>query len=463
VMAELRLDEIAATTSGRIVQGDRNHLFQKFNIDSRLSEPGELFFAIVAKRNGHNFVPDAAGKGAQGAVVSQEVPSPGRDFALVRVADTIAALQTLATAVLRDHPLKIVGITGSIGKTTTKEFTASLLSQEFQVHKSEGNFNNSLGLPLSLLKLTPDHEVTVLEMGTSAPGELLGLTKIAPPDVSVITNINPVHLEFFHSLEGIAAAKKEILEGTKKGGRAVLNGDDPMVRKIAPAWKGKAIFFGLSSGCDIRASAIRKMGLEGLEFDLHLEKRKEKIHIPFLYEDYVYNLLAAVGVCHAFSIPFEKIVREIPRLKPFPRRGGIIRLGRDIKLIDDSYNSNPKALEDILKGLSGLPAKRKVAVLGDMLELGEREAEFHLRAGEQVAECGWDVLVTIGRLGSHMAEGALSAGLGKDRIFSFSRSEEAAERILSLIQEGDLVLVKGSRGIRTEIVADRLKEAIKEN
>lgn len=462
-MVELRLDEIAAKMSGRIFQGDPAHRFQKFNIDSRLSEPGELFFALVAKRNGHNFIPDAAGKGAQGAVISQEVPCPARDFALVRVADTVTALQTLAKAVLRDHALKIVGITGSIGKTTTKEFAASLLSQQFNVHKSEGNFNNFLGLSLSLLKITPEHEVSVLEMGTSAPGEILGLTRIAPPDISVITNINPVHLEFFHSLEGIARAKKEILEGTKKGGVVVLNGDDPVVRKIARDWKGRRITFGLSSRSDVRATAIQKMGLEGLEFDLHLERQKEKVRFPFLYEDYLYNLLAAVGACHAFSIPLEAIIQQIPRLKPFFRRGLLFSLGRKIQLIDDSYNSNPKALESALKGLAGLPAKRKVAVLGDMLELGEKEAEFHLRAGKQVTEYGWDVLVTIGLLSSYMADGAVASGMSKDHVFSFATSEEAAEKIPSLIQEGDLVLVKGSRGLKTERVVEKLKEELKEN
>jgi len=462
-MAEFRLDEIAAKISGYILQGDPSHLFHKFNIDSRLSEPGELFFAIVAKRNGHDFVPDAAGKGAQGAVISQDVPRPARDFALVRVADTVAALQTLAKAVLCDRPPKIVGITGSIGKTTTKEFTSGLLSQQFNVHKSEGNFNNYLGLSLSLLKITPDHEVAVLEMGTSAPGEILALTQIAPPDVCVITNVNPVHLEFFHSLEGIARAKKEILEGTKKGGIAVLNGDDPIVQRIARDWKGRRITFGLSSSCDIRASAIQKIGMGGMEFDLHLERQKGKVRFPFFYEDYLYNLLAAVGACHAFYVPFEGIVQHISDLKPLFRRGSLISLGRRIKLIDDSYNSNPKALEGALKGLSDLPAKRKVAVLGDMLELGEKEAEFHIHAGKQVVEYGWDVLVTIGRLSLYMADGALSARMSKDRIFSFLTSEEAGEKIPSLIQGGDLVLVKGSRGIKTERVVERLKHEFKEN
>jgi UDP-N-acetylmuramoyl-tripeptide--D-alanyl-D-alanine ligase len=463
VMVELRLDEIAARIGGHILQGDPAHLFDKFNFDSRLSEPGELFFALVAKRNGHDFIPDAARKGAQGAVISQDVPLRVRDFALVQVADTMAALQTLAKAVLHDHPLKIVGITGSIGKTTTKEFAASLLSSRFSVHKSEGNFNNYLGLSLSLLRITPCQQISVLEMGTSAPGELRGLTRIAPPDVSVITNINPVHLEFFHTLEGIARAKKEILEGTKKGGTAVLNGDDVRVRKIARDWNGESVFFGLSPRCDVRASSIRKMGMEGLEFELRLAARKEKVRFPFLYEDYLYNLLAAVGVCRAFSVPFESIIGQISELRPFSNRGNLISLGRGIKLIDDSYNSNPKALEGVLVGLAGLPAKRKVAVLGDMLELGEKEAAFHRRAGKMVVESSWDVLITIGPLSLDLAEGALSAGMPRGRVFSFAASEEAAEKVPALVQEGDLVLVKGSRGIRTEKVVEKLKEEFREN
>jgi UDP-N-acetylmuramoyl-tripeptide--D-alanyl-D-alanine ligase len=462
-MVELRLDEIAARLDGRILRGNPAHLFCKFNIDSRLSRPGELFFALIARRNGHDFLPDAFARGARGAVVSQEVRPPDGDFALVRVADTTAALQRLAGSVLSDHPVKVVGITGSIGKTTTKEFAAALLSAKFRVHKSEGNYNNMLGLSLSLLKLLPAHEVAVLEMGTSAPGEILGLTRIAPPDVSVITNVNPVHLEFFHSLDGIAQAKEEILEGTKRDGLAVLNGDDPMVERIGRAWEGRRMTFGLSPGCDVRASGLRSLGLVGMEFDLHLGDRKGKVRFPFLYEDYLYNLLAAVSVGHAFSVPFESMAGQIPRLRPVEQRGGLIRLGRDIKLVDDSYNSNPAALRDALKGLAGLPAKRKVAVLGDMLELGDKAEEFHLRAGEQVVESGWDTLITIGLLGVSLAKGALAAGMPRDRVRSFASSEEAAEKISDLVRDGDLILVKGSHGVKTELVVAKLKKEFQES
>jgi len=443
---------------GKILQGSHSLSFHKFNIDSRLTEPGELFFALVAERNGHDFIPAAIKKGASGAVVSHEVTIPDKDIALIQVNDTLEALHKLAGQVLSEHPVKVIGITGSIGKTTTKEFTFRLLSRSLTVLRSEGNFNNQLGVPLSLLKLTDKHEVAVLEMAMSAPGEIRTLTRIAPPDIAVITNIYPVHLQFFHSIEEIALAKKEILEGTKDDGIAVLNGDDPLVKKIAEDWKGKRISFGLSSGCEVRAQNIRKIGWEGMSFELRYGPRKEKISLPFFYESHLYNFLAALAAAWALSIPFEEILPQIITLKLMPNRGTLVRLAKNIKLIDDSYNSNPAALEAALKALASLPSKRKIAVLGDMLELGEKEVEYHIKAGKHVAESGWDILVTVGALSQHMAEGALSSGMRADRIFSFESSEEAAGEILPLIQEGDLILVKSSRKIAIEKIVERLKK-----
>lgn len=462
-MAELSLRGIALRTGGEIRQGDPSLLFSSFNIDSRLSQPGELFFAIVAKRNGHDFVPDAFAKGARGAVVSQDIAPASPSLAIVRVPDTVTALQALARSVLAEHAPKVVGITGSIGKTTTKEFTAALLSPCFKVLKSEGNFNNHLGLALSLLKLQPEQKAAVLEMGTSGPGEIRTLTRIAPPDIAVITNINPVHLEFFHTLEAIALAKEEILDGAKESATAVLNGDDPLVQKIAREWRGRRLSFGFSPACDVRASGLRKLGADGMIFELSLEGRAKPVRFPFFYEEYLSNLLAAVGAGHALSVPFEAMTDEIPRLSPLSGRGGLIRLGRSLQIIDDSYNSNPRALEAALRGLTSLPAKRRVAVLGDMLELGPAEADFHRQAGRQVAANGWDLLLTVGPLARHIAEGAVSAGMPKAKIITFANSDEAAARISALIEDGDLILVKGSHGMKTERVVVRLKDEFKES
>jgi len=455
-LVELNLNQVAEKTGGEILQGSLSTLFRTFNIDSRLTRQGELFFALIAQRNGHAYVSDALQKGAAGAVISQKITPPDSEVALLMVNDTLLALQNLAQKVLSSHKAKIVGITGSIGKTTTKEFAASLLSKRFNVHKSEGNYNNHIGLPLSILRLEDTHTIAVLEMGMSAPGEISRLTKIAPPDIAVITNIHPVHLEFFKDIEQIAKAKKEILDGLKPGGTAILNGDDPLVKRISQDWKGPRLFFGLSKSCEIRATNIRRMGIQGLSLDLSYENKKERIHFPHFYTSFLYNFLAAVGVAQAFSTPSEHLLQQIQTLRSFAMRGKMYQLKNNITLIDDSYNSNPAALEYALKDLSELPAKRKVAVLGDMLELGEQEVRYHIRAGEQVKDYNIDVLVTVGTLSRHMAEGALKSGMKEDSIFSFSDSEETADHIESLLRVGDLVLVKGSRGIKTDKIVKRL-------
>lgn len=455
---ELSLNQLAEKMSGTIIQGAPSQTFNIFNIDSRETKPGELFFAITAERDGHNFIPHAQKKGAGGAVISKPVSLPHKNFALIKVQDTVQALQQLAQKVLSKHQVKIAGITGSTGKTTTKEFASSLLSISYKVLKSQGNYNNYLGLPLSILQLQKEHQLAVLEMGISQPGEMETLTKIAPPDVSVITNIKPVHLEFFKNIEEIASAKKKILEGMNKNSTAVLNGDDWRVKKIARQWKGSKLFFGLSSECEIRATQIHKSLPWGITFILIYKNREMKITIPFLYEIYLYNFLAATAAAVLFSVPLEKIQKKAQKLKPVPGRGVIYKLSPGITVVDDTYNSNPGGLESVLKGLSSFPSQRKVVVLGDMLELGEKEVEYHLQAGKQVVHWGWDILITVGPLSKHMAEGAREEGLNSNQIFCFSNSEEAAQEINSLVKENDLILIKGSRGIKTEKILEKLKK-----
>ncbi|UCC39179.1 MAG: UDP-N-acetylmuramoyl-tripeptide--D-alanyl-D-alanine ligase [Candidatus Aminicenantes bacterium] len=456
-MANLSLSEIAEKMNGKILQGLPSLSFNRFNIDSRLTEPGEMFIALVAKRNGHDFVPEAIQKGALGVVASQKVSIPNNAIGLIEVDDTLLALGELARKVLSEHEVKVIGITGSIGKTSTKEFTSSLLSPKFNVLKSEGNFNNQLGLPLSLLRLKENHQAAVLEMAMSAPGEISQLARIAPPNIAVITNIQPVHLEFFKSMDDIALAKKEILIGAKENGTAVLNGDDALVKKIAEDWKGEKIFFGLSPECDIQAHSIQMMGFKGMSFELKYGQQQEKVHFPFFYESHLFNLLTAAGVAFTLSVPFEDVLEQTRKLKPFARRGTLFHLKRDIVLIDDSYNSNPAALESVLKGLASLPSKRKVAILGDMLELGENEIDFHIQTGKQIAGFGWGILITVGSLSQHMIEGALSSGMKKEQTLSFEDSVRAAEEIWSLLEEGDLVLVKGSRKIKTEKIVEKIR------
>ncbi|MGE5741862.1 MAG: UDP-N-acetylmuramoyl-tripeptide--D-alanyl-D-alanine ligase, partial [Candidatus Aminicenantes bacterium RBG_16_66_30] len=383
-------------------------------------------------------------------------------FGLVQVRDTVAALQALAREVLARRPVQVVGITGSVGKTTTKEFTASLLAPRFRVLKSEGNFNNYLGLALTLLRLEPGDSAAVLEMGMSAPGEIRALTRIAPPDVAVITNVSPVHLQFFSGLEEIARAKKEILDGARPGAAAVLNGDDPLVMDIAAGFPGRKLTFGRGASCDVRADALVAKGYTGFEFVLRYGRESGPVAFPCVNEAAVANLLAAAAVALSFGLSLDEVVPAIRGLKPFAMRGAVVEAGRGIRIYDDSYNSNPRALDAALKSLAGLPAPRKVAVLADMLELGEGEREFHRRAGETVAKTGWDVLVAVGPLAAIIAEGAADAGLSAAAIHRFDDAKAAAEAILHIVRDGDLVLVKGSRGMRTEAVVEALKARGKE-
>jgi UDP-N-acetylmuramoyl-tripeptide--D-alanyl-D-alanine ligase len=461
-MAALRLDEIAARTGGRVLQGAPGLRFEAFGIDSRLTVAGELFFAVAGRRDGHDYVAAAAGRGAAGAVVSRPVRVPDRRFGLVEVGDTVAALQALARSVLAGSRARVVGITGSIGKTTTKDFAAELLARRFRVLRSQGNFNNHLGLALSLLRLRPDDEAAVLELGMSAAGEIRALTAVAPPDVAVITNIHPVHLQFFRSMEEIVLAKKEILDGAKPGATAVLNGDSPLVLKAAAGWKGPRLLFGLGPSCDVRAEEVRRAGYEGLELAIAHGRDRIAVAFPFVNESYVMNLLAAVAVGRTFGLTLEELGPAIAGLKPSAMRGLLVTLAGGVRLYDDSYNSSPRALESALKSLGALPASRKVAVLADMLELGEDEREFHRQAGDAVARSGFDVLVAVGPLAVHIAEEAANSGLGRDRILVFPDAEAAAGRINAIVRDGDLVLVKGSRGMKMEKLVDRLKDRGKE-
>ena len=461
-MARLRLDEIARVAGGTVLQGSPALSFDSYGIDSRLAVPDSLFFAVPGRRDGHDFVADAAGNGAAGAVVTRPVAVADPEFGLVRVRDTVAALQALAHDVLVRRPARVVGITGSVGKTTTKEFTAALLAPHFRVLKSEGNYNNHLGLALTLLRLECGDDIAVLEMGMSAPGEIRALTCVAPPDIAVITNVSPVHLQFFASLEEIARAKKEILDGAKPDATAVLNGDDPLVLDIASGFAGRKVVFGRGPACNVRAENLVSKGYTGFEFVLRYGKESGRVALPCVNEAAVANLLAAAAVSLSLGLGFDEIRPAIRALKPFSMRGAVVEAGRGIRVYDDSYNSNPRALDAALSSLAALPAARKVAVLADMLELGESEKAFHRRAGETVARTGWDVLVAVGPLAAEIAEGAVAAGMSASMIHRFADSRAAAAAIAGIARDGDLVLVKGSRGMKTEIVVAALRARGKE-
>jgi UDP-N-acetylmuramoyl-tripeptide--D-alanyl-D-alanine ligase len=380
----------------------------------------------------------------------QRYPDKSR---LLPVNDTLVALQTLATAVRRLWGKPLVGVTGSAGKTTTKEAIAHVLGSRLRVLKSEGNFNNHFGLPLMLLKLEPEHDVAVIEMGMSHAGEIRALAKIAQPEIGVVTNVAPVHLEFFDSLAGIARAKYELIESLPPSGTAVLNADDEYVSQFGRGFKGKVITYGTAATADVRAENVQSRGAEGSEFEVVTSSGREHAHLPLVGEHNVLNALAAVAVALARGIKVYEAVAALPTLAPADKRGQVLQLG-NITVINDCYNSNPKALHAMVDALAAMKARRRIVVAGEMLELGPAGEEMHRTAGRHVAEKKIEVLVGVRGLAQSMVEGARDAG-GRGEFVA--TPEEAGEWLARETRDGDVVLLKASRGVKLEKALDTWK------
>jgi len=354
-----------------------------YSIDSRTVGPGQLFFAVKGERlDGHDYVQQALEKGAVAAVVRQdELGRYPTETGLVAVDDTLVALQGLATAVRKLWGKPLIAVTGSAGKTTTKEAIAQVLSTRFRVLKSEGNFNNHFGLPLMLLKLEPDYDVAVIEMGMSHAGEIRALAKIAQPEIGVVTNVAAVHLEFFDSLAGIARAKYELIESLSASGTAVLNADDEYVSQFGRDFKGKVVTYGTRAIADVRAEKIESKGAEGTQFDVVIGSMRERARLPLVGEHNVLNALSAVAVGLERGLKPSEAVGALSTLKPADKRGQVLQVG-NITVINDCYNSNPRALEAMVDALAAMTAKRRIVVAGEMLELGPAGEELHKKARE---------------------------------------------------------------------------------
>ncbi len=379
---------------------DDTAIAQGYSIDSRTIRPGELFFAVIGERlNGHDYVDQALEKGAIAAVVRTDEAARYRDSSqLLLVDDTLLALQKLATAVRRLWGKRLVAVTGSAGKTTTKEAIAHVLSTKFRVLKSEGNFNNHFGLPLMLLKLEPDHDIAVIEMGMSHAGEIAALAKIAHPDIGVVTNVAPVHLEFFDSIEGIARAKRELIDALPSHGTAILNADDELVFKFGKSFQGKVVTYGTRPSADVRAENIESQGAAGTTFDIVAAGQREIVRLPIIGAHNVLNSLAAVSVALQCGVALSESAKSLADLTAPEKRGEVIQVG-NITVINDCYNSNPKALEAMVNALAGMPAKRRIVVAGEMLELGPTAKEAHQRSGHHMAARKIDVLLGVRGLG----------------------------------------------------------------
>ena len=419
-----------------------------YSIDSRTIHPGELFFAVKGERfDGHDFVEQAMNAGAVGAVVRKD-HSPGYPArsGLLAVDDTLVALQTLATAVRKLWGKVAIGITGSMGKTTTKEAIAHLLSVRHRVHRTKGNFNNHFGLPLGLLTLEPEYDLSVIEMGMSHAGEIAALARIARPNEGVVTTVAPVHLEFFDSLAGIARAKYELIESLPAHGTAVLNADDEYVSQFGRDFKGKVILFGLKATADVRAENIQVIGPEGTRFDLICQGLRHPVHSPLLGQHNVYNVLAAAAVAMEHGVTASEIAAALPTLKAADKRGQVIQVD-NVAVLYDCYNSSPKALMAAVDTLAAMPAQRRIVVAGEMLELGSTAEQLHRECGEYIAGKKLDFLLGVRGLAEPMVEAATGAGMRAEFV---ATPEEAGNWLARETQDGDVVLLKASRGVKLE-------------
>ncbi len=452
--------DLVASLGGRLVAGSPNQRLGPAAIDSRALAPGETFFAIVAARDGHAFVPAALARGAA-AVVVQPTARLTADLGpvvVVEVADTLKALQDLGRAVRRASGARVVAITGSAGKTTTKDAIAAVLGARYRVVKNRGNLNNHLGLPLSLVDLRSCPDVAVMELGMNHAGEIRVLVGIAEPDVRVWTNVGDAHIGHFGSRAAIADAKAEILERADAHTVLVCNADDPLVMERAARFPGKVVTFGVQPGADVRAEAIDDRGVFGIAATVRTPAGPMALSLVLPGRGHLLNGLAATAVGVELGVDVTAISERLRELTPAPHRGALLHTPSGATVLDDTYNSSPAALHSALEVLSASrPDGRRMAVIGEMLELGEQSLRLHGECGAALASAGVARLVTVGgEPARQLGVAAVRHGLSAQAVTHVATSDEAAALIGGELRAGDLLLVKGSRGIGTDRVVTQL-------
>jgi UDP-N-acetylmuramoyl-tripeptide--D-alanyl-D-alanine ligase len=471
----LSLEEISKAVGGTL-QGPGNVKVRGYSIDSRTLNAGELFFAIKGPRfDGHQFVGQVFQKGAAAAVVEEDLrPSPGAasvhspspigrgqgEGPIIRVRSTLEALQTLARDVRRRWGMPIIGVTGSAGKTTTKEMIAAVLGKKFTVLRSVGNLNNEFGLPLCLLRAEKYQTIGVLEMGMSAKGEIRKLASIAEPNEGVVTNVNPVHLEFFKSVDEIAEAKAELVQGLHDPKVAYLNNDDSRVRAMSRNFSGKVVTYGVKSAAAFRVEQIQDLGLDGTAFTVHHSRRDVNLVLPLLGQHNVANAVASVAVGVSHDVSWEQIHEALSEMKPEKMRGQVIKFREGFAAIDDSYNSNPRALSEMIRFLGKLKGyERKILVAGEMLELGPEGPELHRGCGREAARAGLQLVLAVQGRATEILEGALEAGMDRSKLKFARDAVQAGDLLARTLKKGDVVLIKGSRGVKLEQTLNTLRAA----
>ena len=448
------LDDLLAATRGRIVRGGASpRVFAGGAFDSRMVREGEVFFALRDQRDGHDFVADALARGAGAAVVERVPEGVADDALLVQVPSSLAALRALADRIRDAHPIPAVGITGNVGKTTTKEAVAAALGARHRVLRTRESYNNEIGVPLTFLGLEPSHEVAVIELGFYVPGEIADLCRLVRPRVGIITRIpeTPVHYSRTPSVEAIAAGKAELIESLPPDGVALLTADDPRVRGLAPRTRARVVLYGEGEAADLRATDVLARGIEPLRFTASYVGERAEVRLPLPGRQGVSAALAALGAARELGVPLAEAATALGTMEQPPHRMEIRRAG-DLTVIDDSYNASPAAVLAALAVLRDA-GDRRIAVIGDMLELGALSADAHEEVGHAAARSA-DVLVGVGELARTIVETARRDGLRETH--AVADGGEALVVLKGLRRPGDVVLVKGSHSLALDRLADVL-------
>lgn len=462
-MIKIKCSDIAAAVSGSLLCGNAEIEVANVCIDSRKIASGDLFIPIRGERfDGHDFIVPSLEAGAVAALTQVDtLPVEGKT--IIRVEDTQKALKDLAAWYRRLFTLPLIGITGSVGKTSTKDMVSSVLEEKFHVLKTQGNFNNEIGLPLTVFNLNATHEAAVLEMGMSNLGEISRLTKIAKPRIAIITNIGMSHIENLGSRENILKAKLEIIEGLDESGLVVLNGDDGLLAAAGKQLKCRTVFYGIENEADFRAFDIRNEGEKGIFFKVRFGEIEYNVHVPVPGQHNIYNALAAMAVGVELKLPMESIIEGIARFSPGKMRLNIMT-HNGIKIINDVYNASPDSMEAAIRVLKDISESgRSIVVLGDMLEMGAWASDAHKGVGKFAVSKGICDILTVGPNARYIAQGAREAGLPEEHIHSFDSNTQVNEFLNGFVKQGDVVLVKGSRGMRMEEIVEQLLELRTEN
>ncbi len=459
-MIEMKIKECLRAIGGKTSSGVRDEFFRGVSIDSRTLKKDELFICIQGNRfDGHNFIKEAQDKQAAAIVFSEESDVSlvrGKAPVVIRVKNTLKALQELALFYRKKMPVKVIGITGTNGKSTTKEMTAAITEKKFKTIKTKGNLNNHIGLPLNIFHLSKTDEIAVMEMGMSAAGEIKRLAEIAKPEIGVVTNISEGHLVHLKTLKKVQAAKGELFDSLSEKETAIVNADDPLVLELAKSVRAKVITYGIYKGADIKAENICPIDREGFKLSVNFSGKNIPMCIPFLGECNIYNALAAIAISWSLGITPDDIKQGLMKAKLLANRFEVSEY-RGVTIINDSYNANPRSMKEALKILAEYKCKgRRFFVVGEMLELGDLAEPAHKALGVDIAKYSIDYLVTVGELSANVAKSAVASGMDKKNTATASGHECAVAFIKKHSRSGDCLLVKGSRGSKMEEVIRQL-------